>query len=427
MSARNRTSAPADLLERDLEIAHITAALASAAAGRGAMVVIEGRAGAGKSALLEVVEARAIASGADVRVARATELEGDFAFGGARQLLAASREPASLDGAAVVAAPVLAASDDALAPPPAFAVLNGLTTYLEALAAGTAVVLLIDDAHWLDAPTVRWLDHLRGRLHEMRVLVVLTVREAVARQLDNPLHSLLGDPRLEHWSLAPLSETAVAMLLTERLGAAPAPALVVGCHEATAGNPFAVCELVASLELDGGGLADTGARLTRRVPGTIARSIRARLARLDPDAARVARALAVLGDGASLHRVATLAQLPGERTGLMVDQLASAELVAAARPLAFVHPLVRSAIEDDLELGRRSALHAAAARQLTQEGADPEAIAAHLLRCDPMGKAETMTSLRAAGARMSNSARPSSWRTATRSSRGGGSASARRR
>jgi DNA-binding CsgD family transcriptional regulator len=389
---------PPALLERHAELARLDAALAAAQAGRGGMVAIEGPAGAGKTALLAMVERRAVTAGLDVRVARASELELDFAFGGARQLLAASAPGDAVDasGSARVVAPVLAPLGAALEPPPAFAVLDGLTALLGRLASRQPVALLIDDAHWLDAPTVRWLDYLRGRLGQLRVLVVLTVREPAAQHLSAPLHGVLGDPRLELWPVPPLSTSAIATLLETRLGAPPDPALVAGCAKATAGNAFAVSELIAALDLGTTDQVDVAAQLTRRVPATVARSIRSRLSRLEPDAGLVARALAVLGDGAPLHRVAALARLSPERTSSMADVLAAADLIVAARPLAFVHPLVRSALEDDLAPGARARLHADAAGQLAGEDADPEAIAAHLLRSDPVGAADTVQRLRTA-------------------------------
>ena len=117
-----------------------------------------------------------------------------------------------------------------------------------------------------------------------------------------------------------------------------------------------------------------------------------------PDAVRVAGVLAVLGDGAPLHRVAALTEIDAERVSSAADVLAAAELIAPERPLAFVHPLVRSAIEDDLASGERARLHARAGARLAQEGADPEAVAAHLLRTDAVGDPETVTRLRSAGA-----------------------------
>ena len=391
---------PPTLLERDTETERLGAALAAARAGHGGMVAIEGPAGAGKTALLAAVEADAIAVGFDVRVARASELECDFAFGGARQLLVMPEpaDTAALNGSARAVAPVLAPSGAGLEPPPAFAVLDGLTAMLGTLADRQPVVLLIDDAHWLDAPTVRWLDYLRGRLGRLRVLVVITVREAAVREPSAPLHRLLGDPQIELWSAAPLSTSAIGVLLETRLGAPPAPALVAGCAEATAGNAFAVCELIAALELDGPDRDAAAGRLTRRVPGTIARSIRSRLSRLDADAVRVAQVLAVLGDRAPLHRVATLANLTPARTSAMADLLAAADLILAERPLACVHPLVRSALEEDLAPGARAHLHAAAAAHLAAEDAEPEAVAAHLLRCETVGSADTVEHLRSAAA-----------------------------
>jgi DNA-binding CsgD family transcriptional regulator/tetratricopeptide (TPR) repeat protein len=396
MSRGTLGPAPSELLERDSEIERLEAALLAAATGHGAMVAIAGPAGAGKTALLEVARARALALGADVRIARATELERDFAFGGARQLLAASAAVAALDGAVRAIAPVLAAGATVLEPPPPFAVLDGLTAHLGSLSSDRTVVLLIDDAHWLDAPTLRWLDYLGGRLGELRVLVVATVRESAIRQLGTPLSRVLGDSRLEMWSLAPLSEAAIAALISRRLGEPADPALVGGCARATAGNAFAVCEVIAALEPDDADPAQALAHLPRRVPATIARSIRARLSRLDPDAVTFARALAVLGDGAPIHDVATLSRLSGERAGAMADQLATADLLLAARPLAFTHPLVRSAIEEDLAPGARARWHADSAAILVAHGGDPEAIAAHLLRSDAAGDALTVGRLRAA-------------------------------
>jgi hypothetical protein len=299
------TLRPAELklLERDSEIERIDSVLAEAAAGRGSMVAIAGPAGAGKTALLLAMRARAIAFGADVRVARATELESEFAFGGARQLLSTSADAGLQDQAASAAVPVLAQSTAVLEPPPAFAVLDGLTAHLRALAARGTVVALIDDAHWLDAPTVRWLDYLRGRLADLRILIVLTVREAATQHLSTPLHRVLGDTRLELWSLAPLSPAAIAALLQTRLGTEPHPALVAGCAEATAGNAFAVCEVIAALELDGvdqGAPGTTGPR--RGCRRTCARRARGRRVTAPRGDARPALGRAGRRDGRPARR-----------------------------------------------------------------------------------------------------------------------------
>jgi DNA-binding CsgD family transcriptional regulator len=397
MAGSERTAGPGILLERDAELDHLDGALAAAAAGRGSLLAIQGPAGAGKTALLEAIRERAADAGTAVRTARATELESDFAFGGVRQLFsphdvadAIARSPA-----VKAAEPVLAA-DAAGNPPPAFAVLDGLTALLVALAEPGPVVLLLDDAHWLDVPTSRWLDFLRARIERIPALVVLAVREAATDAMPAPLGRVLTDQTVGTLTLGPLTEQAVATLLGRSLGVAPQPRLVAACLEATAGNAFALRELITALDVDQAeALATYGAH---QVPDSISRSVRGRLSRLASDAAPVARALAVLGDGASLHRIAVVAGVSVERAARATDELAAADLLAGSRPLRFTHPLVRSAVEDEIPVGVRSQLHSAAADLLVAEDDDPEAVAAHLLRTDETGRAETVARLRDAAA-----------------------------
>src|SRR5262249_32720716 len=126
------------LLERDDEVARIDSALSEACAGRGRLVVIEGPAGIGKTALMEAARGAAAASGMCVLRARGTELEREFAFGVVRQLFEPVLADASdsqradlLDGGAALAAALLSlpgaasAADHAeLAPDPSFAILH---------------------------------------------------------------------------------------------------------------------------------------------------------------------------------------------------------------------------------------------------------------------------------------------------------------
>jgi DNA-binding CsgD family transcriptional regulator len=398
MAGTERTAGPGLLLERDAELDHVDAALAAVAVGRGSLLAIRGPAGAGKTALLEAIRERATDAGTAVRIARATELESDFAFGGMRQLFsphdvadAIARSPAVRAAEQVLAA--VAATGN---PPPAFAVLDGLTALLAALAEPGPVVLLLDDAHWLDVATSRWLDFLRARIKSIPALVVVAVREAATDGMPAPLGRVLTDQTVGTLTLGPLTEQAVATLLGRRLGVAPQPRLVVACLGATAGNAFAVHELIAALDVDQAeALATYGAH---QVPDSISRSVRGRLSRLGRDAQRVAKALAVLGDGASLHRVAAVAGISAERAGPATDELAAADLLAGSRPLQFTHPLVRSAVEDDIPVGVRSQLHGVAADLLVAADDDPEAVAAHLLRTDAGGRAETVQRLRHAAA-----------------------------
>ena len=99
-------------------------------------------------------------------------------------------------------------------------------------------------------------------------------------------------------------------------------------------------------------------------PRAVSRTVLLRLARLPPDAVPVARAVAVLGDGAGLRAVAMVAQIDEHRVAVAARALAGAEILRAEPPLGFVHPLVRDAVYHDLAAAERELLHERAARAL---------------------------------------------------------------
>src|SRR5262245_60950653 len=172
---------PAPLLEREEDLAALRALVDAAASGNGGFALIEGSAGIGKTRLL--AETRALGTEAGMRVlsARGGELEREFAFGVVRQLLepllagADDDERAELlAGAAGLAAPLF--DDAALAEPPSgggvsFAVLHGLYWLTANTAFAQPTLLLTDDLHWADAPSLRWLAHLVRRLDGVPLLL----------------------------------------------------------------------------------------------------------------------------------------------------------------------------------------------------------------------------------------------------------------
>ncbi|MGH3523021.1 MAG: hypothetical protein ACRDU4_09360, partial [Mycobacterium sp.] len=119
---------------------------------------------------------------------------------------------------------------------------------------------------------------------------------------------------------------------------------------------------------------------------------------MDQTAARLARAVAVLGEGSGLRLAAALAELTIDAAAGAADALVTAELLAAGRPFRFVHPLVRSAVYEQIPSGSRSQAHARAAQLLASEGIEPEQIAVQLLACEPAGDADAVRALRVAAA-----------------------------
>ena len=346
--------APGGLCERESELASVDALLSAARAGRGGVLLITGPAGIGKTVLLEAARQRADQAGMRVLAGRGGELEGDFSFGVARQLFepllagagAAERE-ALLAGAARRA--LIALEGQAGAGPPEagseppFAVMHGLY-WLAVNASGTWPVLVtVDDLHWADAASVRFLLYLAGRLAGLPVGLALSWRAAEAGDSADRLARFEQIAAGSVVSLAPLSRSGVRALLTREFGTAPADRFTAACHAATGGNAFLLRELIQQLRADGIRPDEEAAvQVAALGPRSVARAVALRVARLGPAAGELARAAAVLGDGAQLRHAAALAGVGlAAAAAAAADGLAGIGVFKPGTPLGFVHPIVR--------------------------------------------------------------------------------------
>src|SRR5688500_5108625 len=162
-----RSMATDRLFEREPQLRALDDLLERARAGSGALLVVRGEAGAGKSALLAAARERA----AGITVLRSTgsELERAFSFGVVLQLLAGTaRDERALHGAARLAAPIFAAEGaDTVRGGDPFPLFHGLHWLVSNLAEAGPVALLVDDAHWADVLSLRFLDYLQQRLDEL--------------------------------------------------------------------------------------------------------------------------------------------------------------------------------------------------------------------------------------------------------------------
>jgi DNA-binding SARP family transcriptional activator len=392
-------TAPSDLVDRERETAALAAAVATARTGNGSVVLIEGPAGIGKTRLL--AEALRLSADAGLRVlsARCSALERSFGFGAVRQLFEPSlvdgtRAPALLGGPAASAAGVFGTVDSDQLGDGTFSVLHGLYWLTVNLTNEAPLLLAVDDAHWCDPASLRFLSYLLRRLDAVPILVVVTLRTDEAAPDDVLLGELGLDPSATVLRPRPLSAEGAAVVVRERLGEAADP-FVAACHSTTSGNPLLLHQLVRALESEGirPDVAHTG---TVRAVGSraVAGLVALRLRRMPPEATAVARAIAVLGEGTDLLAVAELAGLEETEAAVALDTLLRGEIVAEQCALAFVHPLVRDAVHDDLPLGERQRLHERASGVLLRRGADTEQVAAHLLRSPRRGSATTVTVLR---------------------------------
>ncbi|MDP8943007.1 MAG: AAA family ATPase [Actinomycetota bacterium] len=408
VTAAGAGHAAKQLLEREHELARLRALLEDAMAGAGRLLLVEGPPGAGKSALLRPGEALGRARDLRTLTARGSELETDYPFALATQLFgdllaAPSRERDLLfEGAASLARRLLeeSAPEDSPAADAAHALLHGLYWLTYNASQERGLLLSIDDVHWADAASLRFLVYLAQRLEGLPVAVVLGARPQEPGTETELLARLRSHPLVEPLSLHPLSETATVELLSRALEAEPEEEFARACHAATGGNPFYLHELIA--ELRGGGIAPVATeagRLRSLRPSGIAHSVLFRLGRLPPAAARLARTVAILGDGARLADAAELAGLDLETARGAADELADASILRAEETLSFIHPIVRAAVHADLPALKRAAEHGRAARLLAASGASPEEVAAHLLAAEPSSDAWVVDQLSSGASR----------------------------
>ena len=402
-----------ELLEREAELERLSAAVEAAYRGSGRLAAIEGAAGIGKTSLLSEARAMGEARGMRVLAARGSELERSFPYGVVRQLFepalarSSDAERASLlAGAAELAAPLFAgvggestaagADEDA-----AFAKLHGLYWLSANLADHAPLLVVIDDLHWADSGSLRWLAYLAHRIEELPVLAIVTLRP-LHGDADPDLADLLVDPATLTVHPTPLTEAATAALVAERISLAALDDVAAACYEATGGNPLLLRELLAAVASRQGDAnpADLVADVRRMAPEVVSRRVRLQLAKLGTEAAALARAAAVLGDDTtSIACAPDLAGLSREAAAQASVQLARAEILERDSPFRFTHPLLRRAVYDTLSTPERGAAHRRAAALLAERDAPAERIAGQLLLAPPGGDADVVGLLRAAADR----------------------------
>jgi DNA-binding CsgD family transcriptional regulator len=394
------------LFDRESELEQIETVLEAGVRGIGGFAYVEGHPGIGKTRLLDVAQARGRALGLRVLSGSGSELERDFGYGVVRQLFEAAvieappavrrellRGPARRAALAIGADPEprVAAADSP------FPVIHALYRLTANLASSRPLVLVLDDAHWADVASLRFLDYVVGRLERLPLCVVLAARPA---EPDAP-HQLLA--RLRDWR-APrlvrprlLGVEGITGVLREAYEAEPDESFAAACLEASAGNPFLLHALVDALRLDGVEPITASSAAVRDLgPDTVGRSLLLRLAALPPEASQVLDAVAIFGGESELRHVAGTAGLAHETVADVADLLAEANVLDMDRPLRFVHPVVREAVYGELRPAARARLHRRAAAALLAEGQPAGQVAPHLLMTEPAGDDQVVSVLRAA-------------------------------
>ena len=402
------------LVGRTQEMHALRSFLAETEAGQGRLVLVGGDAGIGKTRLAEEFAVHARNRGTTVLWGRAREAEGAPAFWPWVEVLRQCAEIAARRSVPAGAAidEVSGVLEELQSAPPApndrsglrdelvdprsarFRLFDRTAQALRSCADGPIVVVL-DDLHWADPPSLALLQFLLPTLRGTRQLVVGTYRDVDVHP-DHPLTSLLGEsarePHSRHMALTGLDADDVARYLTVVAGAQVPSAVADSVHAETEGNPFFVTEIVRLLAARG---TLTDARAGRAVlPPTVRVAVRRRLERLTSECMAMLELAAVLGREFSvpvLERAAGTAH--GTFDGLL-GEASDASVVAPvpvdATRFGFVHALVRETVYDSLSTAERCRLHRLVADALSElhgpgGGPHPTEFVHHRLRALPEG------------------------------------------
>jgi DNA-binding SARP family transcriptional activator len=342
-AAAPRLKTTGTLFGRDGEVERLTGAFERAARDRhGAVVLLRGEAGIGKSRLLEVAAALAHRAGAITLAASAFESESIRPFALWIDALRAL-DPRSVPD-------IFGAGDndnrDRL--------LSGLSNLIAAKARDAPVVLLFDDVQWADESSAAALHYVARTNRDEPIFTVLAAREAELRD-NGPMQRALRELRhadlLEEIRLAPLSEAALQQLIAERAPGANSEQLSKECG----GNPLLAVEL-ARAEVEG------------NVGSSLDELVRERLARFDADGVEVLHWAAVLSPRIALATLVRVAGIEASRVGDVLDAAErQSMLIATERGFRFSHDLVARSIYTEISPARRKTMHRRAAELLEQD------------------------------------------------------------
>ena len=387
------------MVGRDGELGELLAGLDDVAAGSGRLFLLAGDPGIGKSRLAHEAAARARERGFKVAWGRCWEAGGAPAYWPWVQSLralvrcAGSEELRSYLGVgapfvAQIVAEVAEILPDVRWPSSTgaeagrFRLFDAVATFVRNAGAVQPLMLVLDDLHAADAPSILLLRFVARELGDTRVLVLGAYRD-VELDRDHPLTVALAElsrePVARHVPLPGLAEGAVARLVQHITGVMPREGVVAAVHRCTEGNPLFVGEAVRLLAAEGRlERAGDPAGLRLAIPEGIREVIERRVARLPEECGRVLGLASVFGRDFSLHALGQLSKFSAGELLDTLDESIAAGMVAAVPGVPgrfrFTHGLIRDTLYDRFPVGQRLRLHQQAGEALEgfyQQDLDP--------------------------------------------------------
>jgi len=358
-------------------------------AGDRQVVVVSGEAGIGKTRLVTLMAQTNLPNDAVVLYGRCEEDQGvpylpwlevlgDYVQLAPRRLLrphagGLSRLIPELSGKLGAPAPPISSDPDT----ERYLLFKAVESLLAAAAEEAPVLVILDDLHWADRPTLLLLKHVITSSTRGRLMLLGTFRESDTTQ-DAPLTSLLADlhrePGVTRVPLVGLDASEILELIDEMAGHpidASGLELARKVHRDTAGNPFFAGELLRHLNEIGmiskeadGSWSFTGVLSGPRMPPSVREVIERRVQRLGAETREILSVAAVIGGDFDHSLAARAADLPESQTLDLLDEAVGASLLTrtaiargATEIYAFSHGLVQTSLYDALPTGRRAAIH----------------------------------------------------------------------
>ena len=380
---------------RQQELGELKVALQAALAGQGSVVTLAGEPGIGKTRTARELASYAQGQGAKVLGGRCFENIGPTPFWpwvqGIRSYVRDCGEQklrSEMGSSAAIIAEVVPEVGELLSdlelPPPItdpeqarLRLFDSISTFLKHASHSQPLLLVLDNLHWADRPSLLLLEFIADEISDSRILILGTFRDTELSR-GYPLHQTLGEltksPVFRRISLSGLTEEDIRTFIELVSGNVPYAPLVREVHSRTAGNALFVSEVV-------GLLADQGV-LTREgptaplgwdigIPGGVREAIGRRLDRLSGCCNRMLRISSVVGREFGL-----------EELGRLMDDLSGEELLGAAEEALaagiidelpdtfgryqFAHVLIQETLSTELSSTRRARLHAQIAEVLEE-------------------------------------------------------------
>lgn len=389
------TEPPIPLIGRAQEFAELKRAMAEAMAGRGSMVMIGGEAGIGKTHLAGAILEEARRRGAFAGIGYCYEGEGAPPYIPLVEVLEqvvqlAPHAPLRVglgDDAPEIAKLLPELRNIYPELPPAIQLppeqqrrflFNAVRSWMQRSVKVTPAVVVYEDLHWADEPTLLLLQHIAQTLPTMGMLIICTYRDVeldVNRPFARTLETLLRQKQATRMALRRLPVSGVEAMLAAMSGQKPPPSLARVVFAETEGNPYFVEEVFRHLAEEGKLFDETGKWLSGlrvdqlQVPEGVRLVLGRRLDRLGQEARRVLITAAVIGRSFSLLLLEELENKQPDAALDAVEEAEKAHLVVAEPAgrdtrYRFVHELVRHTVAESLSLPRRQRLHARVAEAI---------------------------------------------------------------